>query len=160
MYTVKSGSIIFRSEAISEIIRASSNSLKGKMNIEKKIFAFSISTKTFRGFNSPLQQEHYMENYLESNKYPEATFIGKIIEDENFSQDGSFSIRAKGILNIHGQPKERIIKCDIIVKKGVITVSSNFTVLLADHNIPIPKVVHEKLASEIKVDVKATLIAE
>ena len=160
IYTVRTGSIVFRSEAVSEIIRASSNALKGKINADKKIFAFSISTKTFKGFNSPLQEEHYAENYLESDKYPDATFTGKIIEDIDFSKDGNFSIRAKGILNIHGQPKERIIRCDILIKNKIITVTSDFTVFLADHNIPIPKVVHEKLASEIKVQVKAELILQ
>lgn len=157
IYSVKKGSIVFRSEAISELIQASSNALKGKINIEKKMFAFAVSTKTFSGFNSPLQEEHYTENYLESNKFPDATFSGKIIEDIDFTKDGNYTVRAKGILNIHGQPKERILKCEITLKNGIIHVQSNFTVLLSEHNIPIPKVVHEKLASEIKVEVKAEL---
>ena len=55
--------------------------------------------------------------------------------------------------------KERIIKSDMIIKNGMIFLRSNFTVLLADHNIPIPKVVHEKLASEIKVEVNGELKA-
>jgi len=66
-------------------------------------------------------------------------------------------VRAKGILNIHGIPQERIIKSEMTIKNGIITVRSNFTVLLTDHNIPIPKVVHEKLSSEIKVEVNAEL---
>jgi YceI-like domain len=157
IYVTRTGMVVFRSEAISEIIKASSNALKGRLNVENKTFAFSINTKTFVGFNSPLQQEHYTENYLESNRFPESSFSGKIIEDIDFGKDGKYTIRAKGMLNIHGVSKERIIKCEIIVKNNSISVSSTFSIFLIDHDIPVPKVVHDKLSTEIKVDVKTDL---
>ena len=103
-------------------------------------------------------QEHFNENYLETDKYPRASFEGKIIEDIDLHTDGIYNIRAKGNLTVHGVVQERIIKCDINIKNGVVSIKSNFTVQLADHNITIPKVVHEKLASEIKVEVKTDLI--
>ena len=67
------------------------------------------------------------------------------------------TVRAKGTLTVHGVAKERIIKSDMTIKNGAVFIKANFTVLLADHNIPIPKVVHEKLSSEIKVEVKSEL---
>ena len=158
LFTVSNGTIIFWSDAPLELIKASSNQLKGVFNAEKKQFAFTLNVNTFKGFNSYLQQEHFNENYLETNKYPRASFEGKIIEDVDLKRDGFYSIRAKGNLTIHGVSQERIIKCELTVKKNVVSVKTNFTVLLADHNITIPKVVHEKLASEIKVEVKAELI--
>lgn len=157
-YKVSTGSISFRSEASLELIKAQSNELKGIFLTEKKQFAFIVSIKSFKGFNSPLQQEHFNENYLESNKYPTASFEGKVIEDVDFSKDGVYALRAKGNLSIHGVVQERIVKSEISIKNGNISIKSNFTVLLTDHNIPIPKVVHEKLASEIKVEIKADLI--
>lgn len=157
-YKVSSGTISFRSEASLELIKAQSSELKGVVVPEKKQFAFIIAVKTFKGFNSPLQQEHFNENYLESKKYPTASFEGKIIEDLDFSKDGTYEVRSKGNLTIHGVTQERIIKCALTVKNKNISVHSGFTVLLADYNIPIPKVVHEKLASEIKVEVKADLV--
>jgi len=57
---------------------------------------------------------------------------------------------------IHNVAQERIIKSNVTVKKHVITLNSGFTVLLSEHNIPIPKVVYQKLADEIKVEVNAT----
>jgi polyisoprenoid-binding protein YceI len=123
------------------------------------MFAFAVNITSFAGFNSPLQKEHFNENYMESNLYPTASFSGKIIEDINFTTDGTYSIRAKGNLTVHGVVQERIIKVELTIKDGKINVASNFTVLLSEHNIPIPKVVHEKLASEIKVEVKAELAA-
>lgn len=93
---------------------------------------------------------------MESDKYPYASFSGKIIEDVDLSVDGNYELRAKGNLIIHNVLQERIIKSNVMVKNHIITVNSGFTVLLSDHNIPIPKVVYQKLADEIKVEVKAT----
>jgi hypothetical protein len=159
-YTVKSGSIAFRSDAPLELIKAQSNELRGLLVPQKKQFAFIINIKSFKGFNSPLQQEHFNENYLESNKYATASFGGKIIEDIDYTKDGVYSIRAKGNLSIHGVVQERIIKSELTIKNNSISIKSNFTVLLNDHNITIPKVVNEKLASEIKVEIKADLVTK
>ncbi len=160
VYSVSNGSIAFRSDAVLELIKANSNELKGVVDISKKQFAFRIKVSSFNGFNSPLQKEHFNENYLETDKYPFASFEGKIIEDIDLSVEGTYNIRAKGNLTVHGVTQERIIKTDLIVKDKIVNLHSSFTVLLADHNITIPKVVHEKLASEIKVEVKALLIAK
>ncbi len=155
--SVKKGSVNFRSDAPLELIKASSDDLKGKLDLNKKIFAFFIRINSFQGFNSPLQKEHFNENYLETKLYPDATFSGKIIEDIDLSADGIYTIRAKGKLTVHGVAQERIIKADITVKDGKVSLSSLFTLMLNEHNIPVPKVVHEKLASEIKIVVKAEL---
>lgn len=157
IFNITKGNISFSSDAPLELIRAESNELKGLIETEKKQFAFSIKVKSFKGFNSAFQKDHFNENYLETDKYPDATFSGKIIEDVDFTKNGILSVRAKGILTVHGVPKERIIKSDMTIKDGAIFIKANFTVLLADHNIPIPKVVHEKLASEIKVEVNSEL---
>jgi hypothetical protein len=127
------------------------------MDIDKKIFSFSIPMRSFQGFNSPLQKEHFNENYVESDKFSQASFKGKIIEDQDLTTDGTYELRAKGILTIHGISQERIIKSEVTVNNKLITLKSSFSVLLSDHNIPIPKVVYQKLANEIKVDVNATL---
>ena len=153
IFNITKGNISFSSDAPLELITASNNELKGLIETEKKQFAFSVKVKSFKGFNSGFQRDHFNENYLETDKYPDATFSGKIIEDVDFTRNSILSVRAKGILTVHGVPKERIIKSDMTIKDGLIFIKANFTVLLADHNIPIPKVVHEKLASEIKVEV-------
>ena len=158
IYTTNTGTIHFSSEAPMELINATSKELKGAIDADKKTFAFRVRINSFEGFNSPLQKEHFNENYMETEKLPEALFSGKIIEDVNLSVNGSYSIRAKGVLIIHGASQERIIKSEVEVKNGTMKVKSKFTVLLSDHNIPIPRVVKEKLANEIKVEIKAELL--
>jgi hypothetical protein len=158
IFTTNTGMISFRSEAPLELINAESKELKGALDADKRTFAFRIRIRSFEGFNSPLQKEHFNENYMESVKIPEALFSGKIIEDIDLTMPGTYTIRAKGVLNIHGVPRERIIKSDVEVKNGVMKIKSNFTVLLSDHHIPIPRVVKEKLANEIKVELTADLV--
>ena len=157
IYQTVNGAIDFRSEAPLELINASSDQLIGAIDIDKKNFTFKILMRSFQGFNSPLQKEHFNENYVESDKFPDASFKGKIIEDQDLTVNGTYELRAKGVLTIHGVSQERIIKSYVTVNNNIITLKSSFSVLLSDHNIPIPKVVYQKLANEIKVDVNATL---
>jgi hypothetical protein len=157
IYFTNSGNVSFRSEAQQELIRASSKNMRALLDPAQRTFVFKVLIRTFKGFNSALQQEHFNEKYLESEKFPEATFSGKIIEDLDLSIDGVYDIRAKGMLNIHGIEMERIIKSKVNVSHGVIKIESNFSILLSDHNIKVPKVVHEKIASEIHVELNAEL---
>jgi hypothetical protein len=156
-FSTTSGIISFRSDAPLEVIKATSNNLMGKIDEIKRTFAFRVIIRSFEGFNSGQQQIHFNENYLETDKFPEATFTGKIIEPLDFSKTGKSTIRAKGILKIHGVEQERIIKSEVTVFENKVHIHSTFTVLLADHSIRIPRVVHEKIATEIKVNIEADL---
>lgn len=157
IFEVQKGTIQIHSNAELELIKASTDQLKGLFDTQKKTFAFKISMNSFRGFNSPLQQEHFNENYVETGIYPDASFSGKIIEDDDLTKDGDYIVRAKGLLTVHGVSQERIIRSNLNVKQGKMKLNTSFTVLLADHNIKIPRIVSEKLSAEIKVDVQAFL---
>jgi hypothetical protein len=156
-FSVGKGQIDFVSRAELELIRAYSTNIRGIIDFSTNQFAFSVDIKTFQGFNSPLQREHFMENYMEIEKYPRADFSGKIIEPVDYQTDGVYEVRAKGDLNIHGQKQIRIIKARITVKNGMVNIDSDFVVPLADHNISIPKIVNQKIATEIEVSFKASL---
>ena len=157
IFSTSSSTIIFTSDAPLGLIQASSNKLTGWLNPDTKQFSFSVNIKTFKGFKVFTQQKQFNDNYLESDKYPQTTFEGKIIEDADLHIDGMYSIRAKGNLSIHGVTQERIIKCNLNIKNGMVTARANFIVLLVDHNIAIPKILSQKIANDIKVEVKAEL---
>jgi polyisoprenoid-binding protein YceI len=157
VYRCENGKISFKSDAALEVIRARSGQLKGAVDLSNNNFAWTVEIRSFEGFNSPLQREHFNENYLESHHFPKASFSGRIIEKVDFSQDGTHAVRAKGKLSIHGVEQERIIKSQLEVKGKKIRVKSSFSVPLSDHNIAIPKVVHQKIAEEITVNVEADL---
>ncbi len=155
-FFIKTGVVSFESNAPQENIHAESNKLSGLLNTDQNTFAFSLNIRSFKGFNNPLQQEHFYENYMEYALFPQSTFSGKLID--KFDRDlKSQKLRAKGQLEIHGVKKERII--EVIITKSGITyeIESDFNVLLADHNISIPKIVFQKIAENIKVKVKGEL---
>ncbi|MCF8368477.1 MAG: YceI family protein [Bacteroidales bacterium] len=158
LYQVKNGSIVFISEAPLELISAKSDRLEGLVDPLQNTFAFKVSTGSFIGFNSPLQQEHFYENYIESDKYPYAHFTGKIIEKIDFNNEGTYKVRAKGILDIHGVKKERIIECTIINQRETFTVNSSFIVSLDEHNITVPKIVFQKIAQDIRVKIELKML--
>lgn len=158
VYEVRTGLVQFHSDAPQELIRAESNALRGALDVRQNTFAFRISISTFQGFNSPLQREHFNENYMETMLFPEGSFSGKIIEDIDASQDGAYEVRAKGKLKIHGLEQERIIKARIATRDGKMVITTDFVVTLADHNIKIPRIVYDKLAPVINVSITATLL--
>ena len=151
------GQIKFISDAPLELIQAESNNVVGILNPANGELAFGVKIETFEGFNNPLQKVHFNENYMESGKYPRATFSGKLIESIPFDQQGLYEVRAKGILNIHGVEQERIIKGTVIIDAAGIKISTNFNVPLEDHEITIPKIVNQKIASLINVSLQAEL---
>lgn len=157
LYKCENGKVSFKSDAPLELIQAKSKKLRGLIDPEKQTFAWTVEVKSFEGFNSPLQREHFNENYMESKSYPKASFTGKIIEDVDFQKNGTYSIRAKGKLTIHGMEQERIIKGEMEINGDKIRVQSSFTVPLSDHNITIPKIVYQKIAEVIEVTVDAEL---
>ncbi|CAN5531372.1 YceI family protein [soil metagenome] len=154
---VQQSKITFLSEAQLETISATSHELKGVVDPQNKTFAFSVTSKSFKGFNSPLQQEHFNDNYLESDKYPVITFTGKIIDEINFEKPGVYTVRAKGMLSMKGVSREQIIRAIVDVKSGQVTINSDFEVLLDDYSIRIPRVVSQKISPSIKVKMEALL---
>jgi hypothetical protein len=159
VFSCKDGTVNFISSAPLEVIKAKSRQLRGAMDIGKRTFLFAIDVNSFEGFNSGLQREHFSENYLETAKYPEATFKGKLIEEMDLTKEGTYDVRTKGVLELHGVQQERIIKGTITVTADAIQIHSQFSVLLEDHNIKIPRIVYQKISPEINVTIDATLKA-
>ncbi len=158
MLRCERGVVVFRSEAPLEVIRAESYQLRGVIDTLSREFAWRVRMRSFEGFNNPLQREHFNEDYMESEKYPEATFIGYIIEPVEWYKNGAREVRAKGKFAVHGVEQERIIRAVLDIKGKCVSIKSAFLVLLADHRIAIPRAVFQKIAEAIQVTVEAELI--
>jgi hypothetical protein len=153
----ENGRILIRSAAPLETIQARSLNLRGIVDPETQAFAWSVDIKTLDGFNGPLQREHFNENYMESDRYPKASFTGKIIEKIDFKKDGSYAVRAKGKFKVHGVEQERIIKTRIDIRNGRVSIHSVFNLVLAEHDILIPRIVCQKIAEDVEIRVDADL---
>lgn len=158
IYFVQKSKVEFNSNAPNEIIKAASDKLEGVVDIAKRQFVYKVDVRSFQGFNIPLQQEHFNENYMESSRYPDIIFSGKIIEDINLKEDGEYDIRAKGKLKVHGKAVDRILKVHVSMQNGLMSISSQFDVQLAAHDIKIPRLVNDKLATEVLVNINALLM--
>ena len=101
-------------------------------------------------------QEHFNSDYMESDKFPKATFKGKIQEKVDLTKDGAYPVNVSGDLTVHGVTKPRTITGNVTVKGGIITMTSEFMVRCADHDIKIPSIVFHNIAESIKMNVSAT----
>lgn len=110
-------------------------------------------------FERALMQDHFNENYLESTKYPKATFKGAIDNPGtvNTGQDGVYKTNATGTLTMHGVAKPVSAPVTFTVKGGKLSAAVNFSVTLADYNIAIPSLVTDKVNKTAKISISAAL---
>lgn len=148
--------ISFFSSTPIENIEAHSQTAATLLNTETNEIAVQININSFR-FRKELMQEHFNENYLESDQFPYGTFSGKINERIDWSKAGNYNVTATGKLTIHGKTQERTIVGKLTIKPQKIIIDSQMEVLLADYNITVPKIVFQKIAERISVSLKATL---
>lgn len=154
-YFTKKGKISFYSETPAEKIEAHNNRVTSVLEAESGKLEFSVLITAFE-FEKALMQEHFNENYMESSKYPKATFKGSItnIKDIDLKKDGTYNVSIKGDLTMHGVTKNITEKATITVKGGAISAESTMNVALKDYNIKIPSVVGQKIAEVIQVKIK------
>lgn len=103
-------------------------------------------------------QEHFNEKYMESDKFANAQYKGKINEHIDFSKDSSYSVTCTGVLSLHGVDQPRTDKGTVHIKNGKVILVAEFTVACVDHKIEIPKLLTENIASTVKVNLNANYI--
>lgn len=157
-FSATNGTIHFSSNASLEVISATSDKVQGLIDPTTNQFAFIVRIKSFTGFNSNLQREHFNDKYLESDKFYDASYSGKILDPIPYTTDGTYEVRTKGNLIIHGKKQARMITGKVKVENGTLTVTSEFRVPLTDHDIQIPQILTEKIATEIIVKINLTLV--
>ena len=148
----KSGNIIFFSEAPIENIEASSNSVIALINSENGEIAIKAFLRSFE-FEKALMQEHFNENYVESDTYPSASFKGEIVDFIGLSKLHKKEFSIKGVLDLHGVKKERPVLAKLVeLNNGNFQLQSNFKIACKDHDIKIPKILWKNIAEEIEVN--------
>lgn len=150
IYKGKKTKVDFYSYTPLENIEATDTVATTLLNSKDGTVVAKIAVKSFH-FPNSLMEEHFNENYMETSKYPNATFAGKIQETIDYTKDGTYSVTMKGKLNVHGVEKERTIPGTLVIKGGKVTIDCKFDIKLADHNITVPEAVGQKIADTIKV---------
>ncbi|MCB0547887.1 MAG: YceI family protein [Phaeodactylibacter sp.] len=157
-YFTREGKVSFFSDAPMEKIEARNSKATVVVDAETGKMEFAVLIKAFQ-FEKALMQEHFNENYMESNQYPKALFKGAVTNMDaiNLGKDGEYSAKVKGELTIHGVTNEIETTGKFSVKGGNIVATSSFTVLVADYKIEIPAVVRDNIAKEVRIDIEAAL---
>jgi len=117
---------------------------------------FNLLVKSFE-FKVALMQEHFNENYMESDKYPKSAFKGKItnLDKINFTKDGIYQAEVSGDLTIHNTTKPVTTMGTIEVKGTSIVAKAKFTITPHDYDIDIPSVVENKIAKDVEINIDA-----
>jgi polyisoprenoid-binding protein YceI len=157
-YMTRTGNVTFFSSTSLENIEAVNNEMACALDARSGDLAFQVPIKSFK-FEKALMQDHFNENYMESDKYPKAEFKGKIANPGavNFSKDGQYNVTASGKMTIHGVTRDVTAPGTVTVKGEQITAASKFTLRPADYGIRIPGVVAGKIAQDIEVTVNSIL---
>ena len=156
--STKNGQVIFEASVPSfEEVKATTKKASCILNTSNGELATLILIKSFR-FKIALMEEHFNENYMESDKFPKATLKGKLLNFDGKKLTENFqTFTLDGKLDIHG--KSLAIKIPVKIKKvkDAIEISSDFKINTSDFDIKIPAAVSKKVAKEVEIKVNYSL---
>ena len=160
LYFSKESNVKFFSDAPLENIEAVNNKSNAVLNIQSNEIAIKIDMRRFE-FPNKLMQEHFNENYLETNRFPYATFKGKINREIDWSKPQNTSVSVVGEMDMHGVQKTIIIDGRLYAdpKNKIINMETNFKILLADYNIRVPNITLLKISDKVDINAQFKLFS-
>lgn len=157
-YLTRTGHVSFFSDASLEDITANNYQATALLKSGSGAIAFKIPIKSFE-FEKALMQEHFNENYMQSDKFPQATFNGNVKDNSkvNYKKSGTYKVSVTGKLTIHGVTKDVTVPGEIIVdtKGKKVTTKTNFNIALKDYGIKNDKV--NKISETIEIRVNTVI---
>lgn len=157
----RNGSISFYSETAIENINANTQTAVSVLDKKTGKIEFSVLVKSFT-FEKALMQEHFNEDYLESDKFPKSSFKGHIVDLDkvSFDKDGKYTVSVAGELTIHGQSRTITTSVTFTILKGVALADTQFDIALSDYNVAIPSLVKDKISKTVKIAVRLNYEAQ
>jgi len=157
-FFTKQGTISFDATGGLEKIQATNHAGICVLDTKTGALQLAVLLKGFE-FEKALMQEHFNENYVESEKYPRAEFKGVIVNNSNipYTKNGAYDVQVKGTFSLHGVSKEVNSIGKLVVQDGRIQATSAFDVLFSDYHISIPGVVKDKIADHATVHIDCSL---
>lgn len=151
----KNGHISFFSKTKMEDIKADNNQVMSVLNTQTGELLFTVLMKSFH-FDKALMEEHFNENYVESEKFPKSTFKGTVtdISKVNFAVDGAYPVNVTGDLTLHGTTQKVTAVGKITVSGGKATGSAKFIIKLSDYKIEIPNLVKDNISNNMEITVQ------
>ncbi len=157
LYRTSVGEVSFFSKTPALDIEALNKKAGAILNAGTRDLAIQMKITDFQ-FPNKLMQEHFNENYMESERFPTAKFAGKIAEEIDLSKPGTYLVTAAGNMTIHGVTKPVTVKGSIVATANEMRVTFAFTVRTEDYKIEVPTLVFNKIAEVIEVSGKLNLV--
>lgn len=154
LYKTTSGEVSFFSSAPIEDIKAVSDQGVSVLDLADGQISFLVNIRSL-DFPKDKMEEHFNENFMESHRYPNATFKGEIVGNPELSEGSPQKVSLRGILDIHGKKSERTLPAMLLLKDGKIYLESRFEVACKDHSIEIPRILWQNIAEVVEVSVNA-----
>jgi polyisoprenoid-binding protein YceI len=152
IFLTRDGYIGFFSKTPLENVRAENRQVYAVIDAGNKKLAFTALVKGFL-FQKELMQEHFNENYAESDKYPKTNFSGTYTGNVDLTKNGTYDVQVQGQLTFHGVTQTINVPATLEVQAGKLTGKSDFKLKPSDYDIKIPSIVREKIAPLIDVHV-------
>jgi hypothetical protein len=153
-FSAEHGEISFFSDGIVEDIDARNSQVGSLLDASNGEVVFIAKIRDFV-FPKSLMREHFNEKYMETEKYPKATFQGKLV-GIRAGTTGEQKVRAVGKLNMHGVTRDIDVPGTVEFSGSKVVTRSKFKVRLEDYNIKIPTVVWQNIAEEVEVRIDFT----
>lgn len=154
-YFTRTGHVYFLSHTPVIDIDGNNHQAVSFLNVETGEMVFAVLMQAFE-FTLATAEEHFNESYAESHKFPKSKFKGKIqnLDEVDFDTPGTYNVVVEGDLTIHGETNKVKEKGTLTVKSGTIIGESEFTILIEDYKIKVPRVVSDKVAKEVVIKIK------
>ena len=156
IYISKACEITFFSATPMEDIEASNKASVPILNTVTNEIAVKVPITSFN-FRNSLMQDHFNENYMESDKYPFAIFKGKINEKIDYTKKLCYPVTVTGNMNMHGVEKCIVLPGTVTPEDGKVLIAATFKILLSDYNIKIPSLLTKNIAEEVEVKLNSSL---
>ena len=158
IFKAKDGTTLihFYSKSPLEDIEASNKGAVIVLNTTTADLQIRVTIQNFK-FKNALMEEHFNENYLESSKFPNCVFKGKINEKVDYTVDGENKVTVTGKMELHGVTKDVTIEGTLTKKGTEMLLDSKFKIKVADYNIQVPSLYVKNIAEVIDVTLTSTL---
>lgn len=154
-YLTRNGNVSFFSHTALEDIKGNNNEVVSLLNTSTGSFEFKVAVKSFHFAKQSMEDHFNNSSYMDSEKYPKASFSGKItnLADVNFTKDGTYNVTVEGNLTVKDATKPVSAKGVITVKGGQVTAQSTFSVKRLDFHVVGEAFVQKKIADDIQITV-------
>ncbi|MCL6216789.1 YceI family protein [Zunongwangia pacifica] len=148
-FLTKNGKVSFYSHTFVEDIKAENNQVLSIVDLESGEIAINVLMKSFV-FEKALMQEHFNENYVESDKYPKAKFSGTIKNLKELLSGEESLAKITGNITIHGVKKTITIESIFNKSEKEVSLKGKFMINIKDYDIKIPNVVRNNISDEVE----------